>query len=115
MLPTEQLSYEEIERMRAILAQHDSGSGRKSINEFDLNKPPVAPYRFQEFPKLMYRHETGKYLTVHSKAAEEAAIEKGWKLEPFPAAAPEFEPEEDEAAEIARLDKIARKPKKTDK
>lgn len=114
-MDTQQFSPEEIERMRAILAQHDSHEGQRGgPKEFDLNNPPKQPYRFKEFPKVLYRHKDREHCTVHSAKEEKAAIAKGFESEPFP---PEHqvyrdEPDPADEAEIARLDKLARqKPK----
>ncbi len=99
------LTKDEIERMRAIVAQHDS-QGRGKIQEFDLNNPPKQPYTHQEFPRVMYHH--GKHITRIAKDAEEmdAAISAGWSKEPFPAVPEPEEPELDaeSAAEAAELD-----------
>lgn len=45
---------EEIEKMRETVLKSD----REKItnNVFDLSKPPVVPYRHQEFPKIVYDH-----------------------------------------------------------
>lgn len=108
----QQFSQEDIERMRAILAQHDSQAQRQGIREFDLNSPPKEPYKYQEFPKLVYDHDARTHRVVRNKAEEKAALEAGWLNEPFPAEAPAEELDDDDAAEVARLDKIARKKKK---
>jgi hypothetical protein len=105
-----QISPEEIERMRAIIAQHDQ-TNKGGIKEFDLNNPPKLPYRHQEFPKMVYDHEGRRHFIVHNRAEETDAIESGLSLEPYPAEPVEVEPEA-EAAEIEKLDKIARRPRK---
>ena len=43
-----QISPEEIERMRAIIAQHDQ-TNKGGIKEFDLNDPPKQPYVTRNF------------------------------------------------------------------
>jgi hypothetical protein len=108
----DQFTQEDIERMRAILAQHDGQAQRQGIREFDLNNPPKEPYKYQEFPKLVYHHEARTHKVVRSKAEEKAALDAGWLNEPFPSEPPVDELDEEEAAEVARLDKIARKKKK---
>jgi hypothetical protein len=77
-----QLTPEEIERMRAIVAQHDRGANQ---NEFDLNAPKQKPYRYEEFPRLMYNHATRAHRPARNQAELDAALEAGWSKEPFPA------------------------------
>lgn len=48
----EQLSAEEIQRMRQILATHDSE--HKPMQTVDLNNPPRTGYKFQKFPMIVY-------------------------------------------------------------
>jgi hypothetical protein len=105
-----QLSPEEIERMRAIVAQHDQ-QNKGGIKEFDLNAPPKLPYRHQEYPKVVYDHDGRRHFFVHNREEEREAIDTGLRLDPYPAEPVEVEPES-EAAEIEKLDKIARKPRK---
>lgn len=45
---------EEIEKMRETVLKADRA--KITNNVFDLSKPPVVPYRHQEFPKLVYDH-----------------------------------------------------------
>lgn len=52
--------------------------------EFDINRPPQAPYVHQEFPKLMYDHQKGYVMTVRDKKQEVAAAKEGFKAEPSP-------------------------------
>lgn len=107
-----EFNHDEIERMRAMIAQHDAQQAKQGIQEFDLNNPPKQPYRFQEFPKLVYDHETRAHKAVHSKEQERLAIEQGYQLEPYPSEVPEpDELDPETAAEVERLDKIARKKK----
>src|SRR5215831_3851994 len=80
----QQLSPEEIERMRAIVAQHDQ-QNKGGIKEFDLNNPPKAPYRHQEYPKMVYDHEERTHARVHNREQEQEALNAGYSLEPFPA------------------------------
>jgi hypothetical protein len=53
----QQLSTEEISRMRDILAQHDKAHANRFM---DLNNPPREPYVFQKFPMLLYSHKESK-------------------------------------------------------
>src|SRR6516164_1439367 len=61
-----QISPEEIERMRAIIAQHDQ-TNKGGIKEFDLNNPPRLPYRFQEYPKVVYDHDGRQNFIVRNR------------------------------------------------
>ena len=110
---TEQFSPEDIERMRAILAQHD-GQKHKGIREFDLNNPPKEPYTHQPYPAIRYEHETRTHLVVRNRKEDEAALEAGYVKEAYPreAVAVEVPLSAAEQAEVDRLDKIARQPKK---
>lgn len=68
--------------MRAIVLNHDRQ--HNSIQEFDLNNPPKAPYRFVEFPKAMYHHETAGHRVVQNAQEEAHWAEKGWNTSPVP-------------------------------
>ncbi len=56
------------------------GQGR----EFDLSKPPVVPYRYQAFPKMVYHHTSGHMVTVHDIKQLQAAQKKGFQDVPSP-------------------------------
>ena len=79
----DQLSPEEIERMRQIVAQHDQ-TNKQGIKEFDLNNPPRLPYRHQEFSKMVYDHEGRRHFVVRDRKREQEALDAGYRLEPFP-------------------------------
>lgn len=51
-------STEEIEKMREAVLQSDKA--KITNNVFDLSKPPQVPYKYQEFPKLVYKHEASE-------------------------------------------------------
>jgi hypothetical protein len=53
------LSHEQIEVLRGVLFQHDAQNAAMT-REFDLNKPSTPPYRYQEFPRLLYRSKEHK-------------------------------------------------------
>lgn len=101
---SEQLTATEVEKMRHIVAQHDSTSNKTTIH--DLNNPPKEPYRFQKFPLTVYDlkasypsrdedrpkpngagrelvHIPAKLVTklVHSEADLRESIEDGWSEE----------------------------------
>lgn len=105
-----QLTSEEIERMRAIVAQHDNAGKAK---EFDLNKPPVEAYSHKEFPRVVYNHKRKTQKLVHTKAELDKHVTAGWKTEPFVSDPPE-DPDLDpaERAEAAAIDaQLKKKPK----
>ena len=106
------LSPEEIEKMRALVAEHDATNG-KAVNEFDLNNPPQKPYRHQEFPKMVYLHEERKHKVVKNATELEAHLKQGWETEPFPVEVEAPALSAAEQKEVERLDKEARKPKAT--
>lgn len=115
MFPQANLTPDQMEQLRAILNAHDASKSGPP-KEFDLNKPPQEPYRFKEFPKLVYRHDTREHKAVPNAAEEKRALDAGWKTEAYfrqqdTVAGPSVE--ESEAEEIARLDALAKKPKGT--
>jgi hypothetical protein len=80
-MQNEHLTPAEIERMRAILAQHDQSAAGKGNNSFDLNKPPKQPYRHQEYPRVIY-HKNGKHKAVKNATEFDAHLEDGWSDQP---------------------------------
>jgi hypothetical protein len=106
---TPQLTHDEFERMRQILAQHDAETVQKSMKEFDLNNPPVERYVFREYPFLMYNHQTGKTQPAVNHEVRQRMLAEGWTEEPFTA-----EPQEIPltAAEEAEAEQINSKLKK---
>jgi hypothetical protein len=57
--------------LKELLASNQGGQ------EFDLSKPPVAPYRFQEFPKALWTPDGKKQVNAHSKEHEEQLVAAG--------------------------------------
>lgn len=86
--------------------------------EIDLGKPVIVPYRFKEFPKMVYHHDSGHVLIVKDEKEEKAAVKRGFQEEPSPdhdyskivggraavKALPAVAPEELSADELAELD-----------
>jgi hypothetical protein len=97
------LTHDEAERLRAMLAQHDRQSMPK---QFDLNAPPKEPYRFQEFPCVIYDHEERVTKVVHSEEERAAYLAEGWRREAFGAELSEVALDPDEAAEVAKVDQL---------
>lgn len=77
------LSQDEIDKMRAIVAAHDQAAGKQGIQEFDLNNPPQKPYRHQDFPRVMYHHGRREMRLAQNEEEMQAALKGGWKKEPF--------------------------------
>lgn len=50
--------------------------------EIDLNRPPVAPYVYREFPKLLYNHENGRVVEVNDAKSEARELKSGFRNEP---------------------------------
>lgn len=127
-MSTQQFSDAEVERMRQILASHDSQAKKSTIH--DLNNPPKEQYRFQKFPMMVYdlqgsypsrdeerpKSNSLGFETVHvpakviSKVVSsdqelESSINLGWSIE-----APSFTEEREEplsakyANEAGRID-----------
>ena len=107
-------TFAEIEKMRSAVMEHDRN---RPPNVFDLSKPPVEPYEFREFPKILYLHKQcrpafnrdrvpvngGAPFTehipahlvtkvVHNKSELELALKQGWNEKP-----PLFKDEEEVA------------------
>lgn len=51
----------------------------------DINNPPAKRYVHQEFPKMVYHHDSGHVLTVNDEKELKAAVKRGFKLKPSPA------------------------------
>ena len=104
----QELSFEEVARMRQIVAQFDAD--RKPMSTVDLNNPPREQYRFQKFPMMVYDLTRSTPAKVFHKTADseeelQDLIEAGWSVQ-----APEFTEEREEPlspqyqAEAARVD-----------
>lgn len=98
------LRNDEIERMRQIIAQHDAKTAQNSMKEFDLNKPPSTPYVYQEFPFLMYHHQTKKTRPARNHDERERMVAEGWSMDPFPAEGVEIPLTAAEHAEADEID-----------
>jgi hypothetical protein len=109
------LNPEQAEFLRGFLSQYDRD--HTNVAEFDLNKPPLAitnpkakgPYRYQEYPRMIYHHERRTTETVISHAQLDYYLARGYSKEPFPpedADAEQFAPilTEENAREAAALD-----------
>jgi hypothetical protein len=105
MTPTNtDLTYEERVKLRRMLDNLDQKEAG-GTKEFDLNKPPVPPYVYREFPYLMYNHEVKSTRPARNHEERERMLAEGWSTEPFPAEAPEIELTAAERAEAEEIDK----------
>jgi hypothetical protein len=53
-------------------------------NVVDINNPPQKRYVHQEFPKMVYHHDSGHVLEVKTTAELKAALKKGFNEKPAP-------------------------------
>ena len=81
-----ELTPQEIERMRALVAAHDRTQGK--IQEFDLNRPPQEPLQYRPYPKLIYHHGTRTHKLIQNEEQLEAHMAEGWDTRPYPAEPP---------------------------
>ena len=55
----------------------------------DINNPPRRPYNphapENQYPKVLYHHETGRVLTVQNEKEHKAAHKRGFEVQPSPA------------------------------
>jgi hypothetical protein len=110
------LNPQTVEALEALVAQYRQQNAPVAA-EFDLNKPPLRPYRFQPFPKMIYHHERRTYQIVQNQAQLDYNLARGWKTEPYPSevTADEMAPALTEAdeREAAYFDaELKRKPPK---
>ena len=80
----DQLSYEDIEKMRRLVQSADAQ--RQPMKTIDLNNPPREPYHFQSFPKMVYDLERSVpghivYRVVRHEAEFREAIEEGFSTD----------------------------------
>jgi len=82
------MTYEERVRMRRVLDDLDQKEAG-GMREFDLNKPPVKAYVYQEYPRLMYNHGnvTGPDASKKIKPApnyqqHQTMLAQGWREDP---------------------------------
>ena len=52
----------------------------QKIRTIDLNNPPTEPYRYQEYPRMMYLHGDGaQFLIVQNDAQRQVAEGRGYQ------------------------------------
>lgn len=102
----EALTYEERVKMRRMLDQMDQKEASGAMKDFDLNKPPVPPYQYREFPFLMYNHEEKRTKAARDHVERERMIAEGWSESPLPPEPPpEIQLTAAEHAEVEETDK----------
>lgn len=103
-------TYEERVKMRRHLDEMDAkeAAGRK---EFDLNKPPVPPYVYREYPFLMYNHATRRTRAAHSHAEKQKMLGEGWSEDPIPAEVPEVALTAAERMQAEEIDRQLKMPR----
>ena len=109
------MTHEQIEALRGVLFQHDAQNAAMQ-REFDLNKPPTPPYRYQEYPRMLYRGDE-VHIVADSYALEEA-MANGWSKDPPLTGTVKLnlggELSPAMMAEVQRVDAEARKPSHAD-
>jgi len=83
----EDLTPQDIERMRAIVQSHDRTTGK--IETFDLNKPPQQPLVFRPYPKMIYHHGKRAHKVIQNEEQLAEHLGQGWDTQPYPAEPPE--------------------------
>jgi hypothetical protein len=106
-------THEQIEFLRGLIFQHDAQNAAMT-REFDLNKPPTPPYRYQEFPRLVYR--AGDMAVVKDKNQLSNMLSHGYSITPSANMEVSIEPELDSqsAAEAQAIDARLRQPSVAD-
>ena len=103
------MSHEQIEALRGVLFQHDAQHAAMT-REFDLNKPPTPPYRYQEFPRLVYRDS--KTALANNADELEELLARDWSITSPAVMEVNLGDELSPAmqAEVNAIDREARKP-----
>lgn len=86
--------------LKELLASNQGGQ------EFDLSKPPVAPYRFQEFPKAVWTPDGKKQVLAHSQEHEDQLLAAGHSLTPAEPAQQQAGAEDDGQSPIAEIEAV---------
>src|SRR5215472_18103758 len=102
-------THEQIEGMRRFVQSYDAQNAAIR-QEFDLNKPPTPPYRYQEYPRMLYRG--AQTAIVQDDVELEIMLAENWSKDPPPPGTLELnlggELTPAMRAEAKGLDKIAR-------
>lgn len=91
-VPQQKSERERIMRQQQTLSNEDPRMSPNPQNRFtvddpigqelDINNPKTKRYVHQEFPRVVYHHETGHVLEVADEKQLKAAQRRGFKLEP---------------------------------
>jgi len=73
------LTHEQIEGMRRFVQSYDAQNAAIT-REFDLNKPPTPPYKYQEYPRMLYRGTQTSI--VHDDDECELMLSQNWSKTP---------------------------------
>jgi hypothetical protein len=99
-------------KMRRMLDQLDQKEAG-GMKEFDLNKPPVPPYVYREYPYLMYHHGMRQTRPARNIEERQRLIGEGWSETPFPAEGQEIELTAEEHEEASNIDSKLIKKRRT--
>jgi len=89
LLESQNLAIESEESMSPVTPTRNSFTVDKPTVEItDINNPPRKNYNphdpANEFPKMLYHHETGRVLNVANEKEQKAALKRGFTLQPSP-------------------------------
>ena len=110
MSPNAELTYEERVRMRRHLEDLD-GKEAAGHKEFDLNKPPVPPYVYREYPFLMYHHASKQTRPAHNHEQRQKMLAEGWSQDPVRIETAEVELTSGERMQAEEIDRQLKMPK----
>jgi len=102
--PTD-LTYEERVMLRRLLDDADQKDAANAMREFDLNKPPVPPYVYREYPRLLYNHQTKQNKRAHTYEQQQSMLAEGWSEQPLAPQILEVELTAQEQEEAEAIDK----------
>lgn len=106
-----EMSFEERIKLRRLLDSMDQKEAG-TMKEFDLNKPPVAPYVYSEYPFLMYDHESRTMRAARNYDERQQMLAQGWSEEAYPADPPVITLSASDRAEAQEIDKQLVKKKR---
>jgi len=70
------------------MVQNSFTVDKPTVEITDINNPPRKNYNpfdpQNEFPKMLYHHESGRVLKVASEKEQKAALKRGFELKPSP-------------------------------
>jgi hypothetical protein len=107
---TTELTYEERIRMRRMLDALDQKEG-SALKEFDLNKPPVPPYVYREYPFILYHHQSKQAKAAHNHEQRQKMLAEGWSENPIAIETPAVELTVSERMQAEELDRQLKMPR----